>query len=234
MSFSMSLNCTPFTRPVWKKVWGSACPSSRREASASPATTYSTCCASCRLHARSRTSSSTSGRTTTRSSLSGRQPIFTRNRATPRIAFGESPRGCLLKRVTLLYYQVILVSVMVFILVAGRSPSREDLIILSFRPKQIWNISDIALYCTNRSTLINTFALPSHTSSKYLNSYKMWPSVTRPCKSFYVELVSDFFPQVYQCTGCWLVYPIYSENGGARTRRTEINTHITQKQDKQP
>lgn len=158
MSFSMSLNCTPFTRPVWKKVWGSACPSSRREASASPATTYSTCSASCRLHARSRTSSSTSGCTTTRSSLSGRQPIFTRNRATPRIAFGESPRGCLLKRVTLLYYQVILVSVMVFILVAGRFPSREDLIILSFRPKQIWNISDIALYCTIRSTLINTFA----------------------------------------------------------------------------
>lgn len=97
---------------VWKTVWSSVRPSSRREASASPATTRSTCSVSCRRHARSLTCSSTSGKTTTRSNLSGRRPTFTRNRATQRIAFGESPRRCLLwETETLLYFMILVASV---------------------------------------------------------------------------------------------------------------------------
>lgn len=87
---SLFLFITHYTRLARSKVWGSGRLSSRPEALASPATTHSTCNVSCRRRARLRTFSSAFGLKGTTLSLIGRQPTFIRNRATLRIAFGES------------------------------------------------------------------------------------------------------------------------------------------------
>lgn len=89
-SLSLFLFITHYTRLARSKVWGSGRLSSRPEALASPATTHSTCNVSCRRRARLRTFSSAFGLKGTTLSLIGRQPTFIRNRATLRIAFGES------------------------------------------------------------------------------------------------------------------------------------------------